>query len=251
MAKQGEIDYLRNLPEEGVRHAVRKPFSDADCARYLQEIGVVLALLPPPPARLLDVGCGTGWTTLFFARRGYHVVGLDISEDMIYQANLLAEQEKLDNVTFLVADFEVIDLFDAEFDAAVFYDALHHAVNEDGALRMVHQALKPGGVCIASEPGAGHAQSADAREAVRKYNVTEKDMPPGRIIAAGKRAGFRDFKVYPHAYHLAEVAYQAEGKWFRPLTARWEWARRLEKALRLAKLLLFDLRRAGLVVMVK
>jgi SAM-dependent methyltransferase len=251
MAKQGEIDYLRNLSEEGVRHAVGKPFSDADCARYLQEIGVILSLLPSPPARLLDVGCGTGWTSLFFARRGYHVVGLDISEDMIYQANQLGEQEKLDNLTFVVGDYEVLDLFDGEFDAAVFYDSLHHAVNEDDALRMVCQALKPGGVCLASEPGLGHARSEEAREAVRKYNVTEKDMPPGRIIAAGKRAGFREFKVYPHAYHLGEIAYQGRGKWFRALADCWEWARRLEKALRLAKLLLLDLRRAGLVVMVK
>ena len=87
MAKQAEIDYLKRLTPEEIRHAVEKPFSDAGCAAELMEIAAIMALLPPPPARLLDLGCGAGWTSIFFARRGYEVVGVDISEDMILHAN--------------------------------------------------------------------------------------------------------------------------------------------------------------------
>ena len=43
-------------------------------------------LLPAPPCRLLDAGCGTGWTSLFFARHRWEVVGCDIAPDMIAQA---------------------------------------------------------------------------------------------------------------------------------------------------------------------
>ncbi len=91
MAKTGEIDYLKNLArergDEAVRHALGKPFTDANCAAYLTEIAAVLALLPPPPARLLDMGCGTGWTSFFFAKAGYHVTGVDIAPDMIGHAS--------------------------------------------------------------------------------------------------------------------------------------------------------------------
>src|SRR5947209_908993 len=86
MAKNGEIGYLSKLSEAAIRHAVNKPFSDPGCCRYLAEMGALLALLPPPPARLLDLGCGTGWTSVFFARAGYDVVGVDIAPDMIAHA---------------------------------------------------------------------------------------------------------------------------------------------------------------------
>src|SRR5947207_10528269 len=71
MAKSGEIDYLKNLSPADVWHAVHKPFSDDNCAGYLFNMGAVFSLLPPRPARLLDLGCGTGWTSIFFARAGY------------------------------------------------------------------------------------------------------------------------------------------------------------------------------------
>src|SRR6516164_2425848 len=106
MAKQGERDYLKKLNADSVRHAVNKPFSDPDCGSYLMEIGAIMTLLPPPPARLLDVGCGTGWTSLFFARRGYEVVGVDIAPDMIHHANENKQRAQLDNVRFLVCDYE-------------------------------------------------------------------------------------------------------------------------------------------------
>src|SRR5882724_7528324 len=129
MAKQGEIDYLKNIGEAGVRHAINKPFSDAECDRFLMEIGLVLSLLPPPPCRLLDVGCGTGWTSVFFARRGYDVVGVDISPDMIGHARERPDARALPQLQFLVSDYEDLR-FTEEFDCAVFFDALHHAVDE-------------------------------------------------------------------------------------------------------------------------
>src|SRR5262249_40316386 len=75
--------------------------------------------------------------------------------------------------------------FACEFDSAVFYDSLHHAVDESAALRGAYRALRPGGVCVTSEPGAGHECSPEAREAVARYGVTEKSMPPRRVIELG------------------------------------------------------------------
>src|SRR5437763_5973390 len=106
MPKTGEIDYLKKLGAAGVRHAIDKPFSDPDCPRYLAEMAAVLALLPPPPARLLDLGCGTGWTSVFFARAGYDVVGLDLAPDMIAHAEANGTRAGLDRLEFVVADYE-------------------------------------------------------------------------------------------------------------------------------------------------
>jgi ubiquinone/menaquinone biosynthesis C-methylase UbiE len=211
MPKQGEIDYLKKIGEEGIKHALNKPFSDNDCGGYLLELGAIMSLLPLPPARLLDLGCGTGWTSCFFAKRGYEVIGQDISSDMIIQAMINKHNWGIDNLHFIVSDYENMN-FDCEFDCAVFYDALHHAVNEEDAIRMVYKALKPGGICITSEPGIGHKKSQSSIDAVKKYNVTEKDMSPIKIIKIGTKTGFRIFKIYPHSKHLNIAIYRNIGE---------------------------------------
>ncbi|MCL5291269.1 MAG: class I SAM-dependent methyltransferase [Actinobacteria bacterium] len=209
MGKEREILYLKNIGEDGIKHAVNKPFSDESCGNYLAEMGAIMSLLPPPPAKLLDLGCGTGWTSCFFARRGYEVTGQDISEDMICYANLNKDKEELDNLHFIAGDYEGMD-FSCEFNCAVFFDSLHHSLNEEDAIRMVYKALKPGGICVTSEPGLGHEVNPGTIDAVRKYNVIERDMPPEKIIHAGKKAGFTIFKVYPHALQLNALVYDRQ-----------------------------------------
>jgi SAM-dependent methyltransferase len=250
MAKQGEIEYLAKIGPENVRHAVRKPFSEPQCPTHLMQLGAIMSLLPPAPARLLDAGCGTGWTSLFYARRGYDVVGVDIAPDMIAHANRLRDEEGLDNLRFVVTDYEEMD-FDGAFDCAVFYDALHHAVDEDLAVSRVYRALRPGGLCVTSEPGKGHAASPGSVEAMRRFNVTEKDMPPQRIIAAGRRAGFREYRVYPNAQQLQEATYRYTGHRLRRLAEKRDWVRRLGSLVLLVRTQLFRIHDAGLVVMVK
>ncbi len=226
MGKRGEIDYLHNLDPAGVWHAVHKPFSDPGCARYLAEMAAVFALLPPPPARLLDLGCGTGWTSVFFARAGYEVLGVDLAPDMIAHARANAERASLDRLHFLVCDYEELP-FEDDFDAVVFYDSLHHAVDEATAVRGAYRALKSGGVCLASEPGAGHEHSPEARAAVARYHVTEKAMPPRHVIELGRAAGFRRWRVYPHAFDLHHGLYRRDPDEAAPAD-RWpRWLKRL------------------------
>ena len=226
MAKSGEIAYLRNLGEAGIWHAAHKPFSDPGCARYLAEMGALLALLPPPPARLLDLGCGTGWTSVFFARAGYEVVGVDLAPDMIEQAEANRARAGLDGLRFAVSDYEEL-AFEQAFDCVVFYDALHHAVDEAAAVACACRALRAGGVCVTSEPGEGHHLSPEACAAVRRYHVTEKEMPPRRIIELARAAGFTGFRVYPHAFDLHHNLYRRNPELVAPGHRRPLWLKRL------------------------
>ncbi|RME66963.1 MAG: class I SAM-dependent methyltransferase [Verrucomicrobia bacterium] len=205
MPKQGEIDLPDALGDEGRAHAYGKPFSDAGCGRYLRDVGCILDLLPPPPARLLDLGVGPGWTSLLYARRGYTVVGQDIAPGMIERARRKCAEERISGVEFVVQDYESMDFREA-FDAAVFYDCLHHAEDEVAALLAVFRALKPGGVCLTVEPGAGHEESAEARAFAARFGVTERSMPPERIIAAARQAGFTRYEIFPRTLRLDPLA---------------------------------------------
>lgn len=204
MAKQNEIEYAQRM---NPAHAVNKPFSDEFCGSNLIRVGAVFMLLPPPPARILDLGCGTGWTSAFFARAGYEVVGVDIAPEMIRLAEQQRDAAGLKNLTFRVSDYEKLN-FRSEFDAAVFFDSLHHAEDEAVAVQRAFQALRPGGVCVAAEPGSGHSTTAESVHAIAEYGVTEKDMPPDRVVDLGQAAGFSGFRVFPPADVLFSSLYR-------------------------------------------
>lgn len=207
--KAGEREYYARLGEDGRRHARQKPFSDAECGRHLSNLGAVLQLIHLPPGRILDCGCGTGWTSLFLARAGYEVTGLDISEDAVAMAQSLAVEAAVENVRFVAADYERFQA-DGEFDCVLFYDALHHAEDEMAAVRAAFRALRPGGLMIAIEPGEGHGSSEGARHAVSTYDVHEKDMPPRKVWSLGREAGFRQRLFLPYPNEWARAVYRRD-----------------------------------------
>ena len=196
MAKTDEIRYLSAVGPGGKEFATNKPFSANNCGDLLIKLGFIQRFLPAAPARLLDMGCGTGWTSWMLSRMGYSVIGQDISPDMIQCANQNKFRFSADDLGFRVCDYEDLD-FENEFDGVLFFDCLHHAMDENAALQSAFRALKPGGICVAHEPGTGHSEEEHTRNEVRKYQVTEKDMPPRKIRDMARAIGFTDSKVVP------------------------------------------------------
>ena len=215
MSKEAEKNYLNLTGSAGRDHSLAKPFSDSQCGSNLASIGTVMTLLPDPPARILDMGCGGGWTSVFFAKRGYDVVGQDISQDMIDLAEVNKAQEHFSgSLTFVCQDYEETTAVN-EFDAVVFFDCLHHADDERAALATAFRALKPGGIVITHEPGVGHSTTPDSIEAMRVFGVSERDMPPKIIIDHGMEIGFQSARIFPMQDELLEIFYrQPIPPWF-------------------------------------
>ena len=176
--KQAEIRYFDEMDASGREHVRRKPFSEVWRGHMLVDIGQVLTLLPAPPLRLLDLGCDSGWTTAMFARSGYHALGVDLAPTAI---EIARQDLSSSGAQFASHDFEALP-YRQEFDAAVFYDSLHHCGDLDAVLSSAHDALKPGGCLIVVEPGSGHSTTERAREAHTLHGVTERDMPPALSV---------------------------------------------------------------------
>lgn len=179
--KDAEVQYVQRMAdvlqvsrEEVLAYLAGKPYSDAVRHRYLLDLGQIFQLLPPPPCRVLDLGVGPGWTSYMLARSGYVVVGLDIAADMIAIGQ--AALPPLPNLELREFDYEQPLPF-GEFDAALIYDALHHAERERAVIENVYQVLRPGGVFVTAEPGAGHSTTEDSQRMMRDFQTTEKDMP--------------------------------------------------------------------------
>ena len=204
MPRAGEYTYLSSISEEALARGLNKPFSPEERARQFLDLGAIYSLLPPAPARILDAGCGAGWLSRFIARAGYSVLGMDCSSEAIELARGYEHFANEGDVTFEVGDFEQCD-FTEEFDAIIFYAALHHTQDLEASLHCAYKALKTGGIMLAIEPGAGHGELAD--EHATKYDLGDRDMPPKLIKQVAKQIGFSEFHCYQHSGQLHSCLY--------------------------------------------
>jgi len=107
--------------------------------------------------RILDIGSGTGFLSIMLADMGYHVTGIDLSEQMISQASNKAKQKGLD-IRFLHGDAEDLNFIEENsYDAIVNRAVLWTLPNPDVAVRDWMRVLKPGGkLCFfLHEPQSG------------------------------------------------------------------------------------------------
>lgn len=96
----------------------------------------VLGELPPLPARVLEIGCGSGQLALGLAEAGYDVLAIDPSapEGAIFQQTTLEELDE-----------------PAVFDAVVASCSLHHIHDLDAAVERIESSLRPRGRLILVE----------------------------------------------------------------------------------------------------
>lgn len=99
-------------------------------------------------ARVLDVGCGSGWATRLLAEkaRDGRVVGIDIADEMITLAR--ESSRSFANIEFQVASAERLPFNDAEFTHAFSMESLYYYADIPQALREIKRVLVPGGLFI-------------------------------------------------------------------------------------------------------
>ena len=99
---------------------------------------------------ILDFGGGTGLLTLPLAKQSKSVTLVDISEKMLEQARLKAEQQDIKNIQFLEQDLLEKPL-EKEFDLIVVCRVLHHMPDLDESLSLFHQHLRENGQLLLAD----------------------------------------------------------------------------------------------------
>jgi SAM-dependent methyltransferase len=162
---EGRYRRLRELGLEGWR--------GADDGRGLARLAEVLDWLAPPhlpspPARVLELGCGNGYSaSLLMARKGFEVSGVDISRTAIAWAQELFIAEGVRG-TFLVGDVGGMMPFFGEnaFDVVIDGSCLHCLIGDQRSrcLAEVRRILRHAGLFIVSSMcGAPRSDEAKAR----------------------------------------------------------------------------------------
>lgn len=150
-------DWYRSAfpPEE----TLKRPWADRTGA----EVDRALAMLGAQgPGRVLDMACGTGRHSHELARRGFEVVGVDISPDLLAIAEADAKSESL-SASFVAADLRQLD-YEEEFDFVLNLNdgAIGYFETEEDNHRtfeVISAALRLGGGNLLQLPNVLYAEN--------------------------------------------------------------------------------------------
>ncbi len=167
----------------------------------------VRSQLPPPPAKVLEVGCGSGELARSLSAGGWRVTGVD--------------PDAPEDGPFVRATVEDLDVEDhGPFDAAVAVLSLHHAGELVNVLDKVRSLLKPGGVFVVDEFRKEHL--ADRATAAFFYHQQLSLLHAGREGArdGGHQPGDGNFEAWHARVTGRRAAVHGEGEVLAPLQER-------------------------------
>ena len=183
-----------------------------DVLRATQSIDRVLRR---PGARIADIGCGTGSSSVALARAypAATVDGFDIDPPSMAMARERAHAEQVDDRVF----FHTLDAADltGAYDAVFAFECLHDMPNPVEALAAARRALRPGGIVVVMDAAVGDAFTAPG-DFIEKFcysisllvclpdamahqpsAATGTVMRPDTLRSYARAAGFSDIEVLP------------------------------------------------------
>ena len=116
------------------------------------------------PESVLDLACGTGSLSILLARRGYEMLGVDFSPEMLAMAAEKTLPEGVEPPIFLCQPMEKLDLYGTVDACVCLLDSVNH-VTKPAKLRKAFQRvrlfLEPGGLFVFDVHTPSHLESLD------------------------------------------------------------------------------------------
>ncbi len=197
---------------------MNRPFFVNDLAGVLSDIDSLHSRLSRPGARIADVGCGAGWSTLALARAypDAQIHGYDIDVPSIDMAGANARAAGLDDrVEFSAVD--VGGLAEQTFDVAFAFECIHDMSQPVAVLSAMREMVGDGGLVVVMDEAVGDRFTGQGNEVERlMYGFsllvclpdglssqpsvgTGTVLRPDTLRDYGTRAGFAGFRPLTEA----------------------------------------------------
>jgi len=119
---------------------------------WKSELSLITRYFPDKSVRLLEAGCGAGRVSVGLWHEGYRqITGFDFASELVEQANNLAEEQGIKDITFLQGDAtdpELCNVLRYTFDGVLFmFNGLMQIPgreNRRAAMRELHRVCRPG-----------------------------------------------------------------------------------------------------------
>ncbi len=198
--------------------AMNRPLFLHHLAGALHGVPELDAILRRPGARILDVGCGLGWSSIALATAypESEVIGVDIDAPSIELARANAAERGIgpDRLTFRTADGGTLG-GEPGFDAAFAFECVHDMPRPVEVLGAARAALRPGGALVVMDEAVAEdfvAPGDDVERFMYGFSLlvclpdgmsstpsegTGTVMRPEVLRGYAERAGFESFAVLP------------------------------------------------------
>jgi SAM-dependent methyltransferase len=115
-------------------NGVKAPYTQMPDLQYLPKI--LESFEQGKHGKVLDLGCGSGWLSVFLARNGFDVVGVDLAAHAIELGKMWADQESLK------IDFQVQDISNLSFAEKTFTGVIANSIFEHLTYDLAEQTAK-------------------------------------------------------------------------------------------------------------
>jgi len=161
--------------------------------QLLNELGLREQAPAAKPARVLDIGCGTGELAIRLAERGWHAVGLDLCEPMLHRARPKVNGSP-GSVRLAVADSEHLPFATGSFDAVTCANSFHHYPHPKAVIREMLRVLRAGGRLIVIDGWPDHWIGRIIYDLVITYveGGDVRHVESHKMVRLFEGAGFRE-----------------------------------------------------------
>ena len=153
-------------PEEAARKIFGQRasrYTTSACHTDPQVLAKVVELSSPKPDwSVLDVGTGTGHTAFALAPYVSSMIGMDLTPEMLTEAEKLRTERSITNVDFLIADVHCLPFGDENFHLVTCRRAAHHFSSILQALREMKRALCGNGRLVIDDRSVPENDFVDA-----------------------------------------------------------------------------------------
>ena len=182
---------------------VKQEFERISDIKRLDFIADALSKTLPAGATVLDVGCGNGIITRSLGRKGFNVLGIDVSQKAIEKARSLND---LDNVTFEVMSAEQLSASEQKYHAVVCSEVLEHLNEPEKLLQVLHKSLKDSGILIVTVPNGKGPRASLVTKPVQ--SLQRRNNLIWRMLQKSKKwLGYKGTTVQSSADDLTHVQF--------------------------------------------